>query len=356
MPSKMKRVLIYRMGSLGDTVVALPALHLIARSFPDAERRMLTNFPVSVKASAAEAVLGESGLVDGYFRYSMGTRSPVALLRLWWQLIRWRPQALVYLGGGKGVGAEGRDARFFRACGISKQIGVPLTKELQANLPGPDGELEPECERLARNIAELGDARLEDAASWDLHLTEVEGVTAREVLAPAAGRPLLAMSLGTKIQANDWGREQWKALMERVGEMYPGYALVLLGAKVEREACEFVAEGWRAGAGANGLVVNLCGQLTPRESAACLAEAKVFLGHDSGPAHLAAAVKTTCVAIYSARHLPRVWFPYGKQHRVVYHRVECAGCGLLTCIAERKRCLTSITVDEVLAEVEAVLG
>ena len=36
-------------------VVALPALHLIARAFPDAERRMLTNFPVSVKAPAAAA-------------------------------------------------------------------------------------------------------------------------------------------------------------------------------------------------------------------------------------------------------------------------------------------------------------
>ena len=44
-----RKVLIYRLGSLGDTVVALPSLHLIARAFPDAERRVLTNFPVSGK-------------------------------------------------------------------------------------------------------------------------------------------------------------------------------------------------------------------------------------------------------------------------------------------------------------------
>ena len=30
---KVKRVLIYRLGSLGDTVVALPSLHLVARAF-----------------------------------------------------------------------------------------------------------------------------------------------------------------------------------------------------------------------------------------------------------------------------------------------------------------------------------
>jgi hypothetical protein len=53
-----ERVLLYRLGSLGDMVVALPALHLVARTFPDAERRLLTNDPVSAKAAPAEAVLG----------------------------------------------------------------------------------------------------------------------------------------------------------------------------------------------------------------------------------------------------------------------------------------------------------
>ncbi len=50
--SPAKRVLIYRLGSLGDMLIALPALHLVARAFPGAERRMLTNIPVNVKAPA----------------------------------------------------------------------------------------------------------------------------------------------------------------------------------------------------------------------------------------------------------------------------------------------------------------
>ena len=102
-----KRVLIYRLGSLGDTLVALPALHLVARAFPDAERRMLTNFPVNVKAPAAAAVLGDSGLVDGYFRYAVGTRSVRELAGLWWQLRRWRPDVLVYLGASRGWSRRG---------------------------------------------------------------------------------------------------------------------------------------------------------------------------------------------------------------------------------------------------------
>ena len=98
-------------------------------------------------------------------------------------------------------------------------------------------------------------------------------------------------------------------------------------------------ERWRAslrrkagGEHGGGPVVNLCGKLTPRESAAAFERARMFVGHDSGPMHLAAAVQTPCVAIFAARNIPRVWFPFGEQHRVVYHRVDCMGCGLETCV------------------------
>ena len=84
--SQVQRVLIYRIGSLGDTLVSLPAFHLIARTFPNAERRLLTNFPVNVKAPPAAAILENTDLVHGYFRYTVGTRNPADLPRLWWTL------------------------------------------------------------------------------------------------------------------------------------------------------------------------------------------------------------------------------------------------------------------------------
>src|SRR5580704_16378023 len=98
MATTTKRVLIYRMGSLGDTLIALPALHLVARVFPDVERRLLTNVPVNAKAPPAASILENTNLVHGYFRYAVGTRSPRELLALWWQLRRWRPDVLVYMG------------------------------------------------------------------------------------------------------------------------------------------------------------------------------------------------------------------------------------------------------------------
>ncbi|HEX7159380.1 MAG TPA: glycosyltransferase family 9 protein [Edaphobacter sp.] len=352
--TNVKRVLIYRLGSLGDTLVALPALHLVARAFPDAERRMLTNFPVNVKAPPAAAILEHTGLVQGFLRYAVGTRSPRELMALWWQVKRWRPEVLIYLGPARGIAGVKRDSAFFRLCGIRRQIGVPLTEEMQGHR-WDEGEqvFESEASRLARTIEELGDARLDAPESWDLGLTAGERARAGESLAGADGMPVIAVSVGTKVQSKDWGRENWRALLRCVAGSYPGHALALAGAAEEAEASEFAADGWREAGG--GPVINLCGKLTPRESAAAFAHARAFVGHDSGPMHLAAAVQTPCVAIFAARNKPRVWFPYGRQHRVVYHKTECWGCGLETCVVERKRCLTSITVDEVMAEIRAVL-
>jgi heptosyltransferase III len=356
MASSTKRVLIYRLGSLGDTLVALPALHLVARAFPAAERRLLTNFPVNAKAPPAAAVLEGSGLVHGYFRYVAGTRSPGELLTLWWQLLRWRPQVFVYMGSARGVESARRDARFFRLCGIQRLIGVPLTEDMQQNRWEESHQaLEPEAARLARNLAELGDANLDTPASWDLHLTPAEHAKASKALDPITNHPLIAVSVGTKRQSKDWGRENWRSLFAALAQSYPGHALALLGSPEENEASEYAADGWRQRS-ASSPVVNLCGRLTPRESAAALTRARIFLGHDSGPMHLAVAVQTPCVAIFSARNKPRVWFPYGKQHHVLYHKVDCWGCNLETCIVEKKKCLTSITVDQVLAQVRSILG
>ena len=350
----IRRVLVYRLGSLGDMLVSLPAMHLVDRRFPRAERRLLTNFPVISKAPAAASVFGDSGLIHGYERYEVGVRTPLKLLALAWRIRRFRPEVLVYLTSARGVAVAERDARFFgTVCGVRRLIGVPVTEDMQHSREEA-GVFETEASRLARNLAVLGNVDLEDPANWNLHLNAAEIAAAERALQLLGGRPFLAVSIGTKVQAKDWGVDNWRAFLARLAQIDCRYALVLVGAAEESAASEFSAEGWRSVEGA-GPVVNLCGRLTPRESAAALARAAVFIGHDSGPMHLAAAVQTPCVAIFAARNKPRVWFPFGRHHRVLYHRVDCWGCGLEMCLEQRRKCLLSITVDEVLNAVREVL-
>jgi heptosyltransferase-3 len=346
----VRKVLIYRLGSLGDMVVSLPCLHLIERAFPNSERILLTNFPVQAKAPAAAEVLGASGLVHGYMRYTVGMRSPRALLRLALEIRRFNPDVLVYLMQPRSPKAVRRDKLFFKwAGGIRRIVGVPGRDEPRSINP-VTGLYEPEATRSARTLAVLGNAGTADLANWSLRLTPSERQFARTALGDLAGKPLLACGPGTKMQAKDWGQENWRNLLRRIASSYPGYGLVILGAKEDREVGDYVLSDW------NGPKLNLCGRLTPRQSAALLEHASLFLGPDSGPMHLAACAGVTCVIAFSARGLPGVWYPAGETHRILYRQVSCYGCNLESCIVQARRCLTSITVDEMAKAVDSVLS
>ncbi len=168
------------------------------------------------------------------------------LLTLVWQIRRWRPDVLVYLNASRGIAAARRDAMFFRLSGIHNMIGVPLTEEMQQHAVNPaDRTREHEAQRLARNVSALGDANLDDPASWSLHLMDSERRRADEALEELSGRPFFAISLGTKVQSNEWGRDRWRGLLARLADAFPSHALVISGATVDREVSEYVAEGWR---------------------------------------------------------------------------------------------------------------
>jgi lipopolysaccharide heptosyltransferase III len=349
--STVKRVLIYRLGSLGDTTVALPCFHLIERAFPASERVLLTNFPVHAKAPASAAVLGDSGLIHRYMRYEVGTRSPRELLRLAGEIRGLAPDVLVYLMPMRAMRAVQRDKCFFRlVCGVKQIFGLPDATQLQRVHNPVTGLYEAEASRLARILSVLGDAAVGDLANWDLRLSVEEKNMARTTLGELAGRPLVVCGPGTKMQAKDWGQENWRALLERISATHPGYGLALIGAREDAEVSEFAARGWA------GPSVNLCGKLSPRETAAVFGHAAIFLGPDSGPMHLAACAGVPCVIAFSARGLPGVWYPAGKNHRIIYHQVNCFGCNLETCIAEGRKCLTSISVEEMAVAVDSILA
>jgi len=347
--SSVRKVLIYRLGSLGDMVVALPCFHLIAQAFPEAERVLLTNFPVHSKAPAAAAVLRNSDLVHGYIGYHVGTRNIGELARLAWRIRSFNPDIVIYLMPVRPAKDVIRDRRFLKLVGGARIFGIPGEEERKHAFDPKSGRYEAEASRLARSLSALGDVNLEDRGNWSLNLTVEEKGAAAVALGPLMRKPLVVCGPGTKMQAKDWGQENWRALLTWFHSRYPDFGLAFIGAVEDSDVCEYAARDWA------GPRINLCGKLTPRESAAVIEHARVFLGPDSGPMHLAASVGTPCVAAFSARAMPGTWFPYGHQHQVIYHQTSCYGCHLETCIAEARRCLTSITVQEMADAVCRVL-
>jgi heptosyltransferase III len=159
----------------------------------------------------------------------------------------------------------------------------------------------------------------------------------------------ICLSPGTKMQSKDWGRDNWKILLGDLAFTYPLANIIVLGALEEALLADDLLNGIA------NTKLNLCGKTSPRESAVVLQSASIFIGQDSGPMHLAAAVGIPCVAIFSSRNLPSQWYPRGKDNKVIYHQVDCAGCDLEICIEEKKKCILSITKHEVMNAVKSIL-
>jgi ADP-heptose:LPS heptosyltransferase len=330
----VERIVIYRLGSLGDTVVALPCFHKIAAAFPNAERLVLTNIPVSTKAAPLPSILGNSGLVHGYLTYPVGTRSLRALLDLARRLRSLRSTTLVYLATPRAGLAVARDYLFFRLCGFKRIIGAPFSRDQRDGWIDPQtGTSDYEARRLVLTMSALGPIDLDDPSGWDLHLTEGERAAGARSLEPFAGRPFIAINMGGKKIEAHWGNPNWHRLFDELAHTHGAYGLLAVGGAEDAPAVETVTAGWP------GPVVNACGALAPRETAGALEPARLFVGHDSGPMHLAAACGVRCVAIFGSFNEPHVWHPYGKAHRVVHNMGGIA----------------AIEVSEILAEIRDVL-
>ena len=111
---------------------------------------------------------------------------------------------------------------------------------------------------------------------------------------------------------------------------------------------------------AQPVAANLSGQLSLKELAALTARARVFIGVDSAPMHIAAAVGTPAVAIFGPSGAD-LWGPWGVprsgRHRVVASdEYSCRPCGLDGCGGGKvSDCLVTLEVARVWAAASELL-
>ncbi|MGB0720812.1 MAG: glycosyltransferase family 9 protein [Gammaproteobacteria bacterium] len=337
MPDEPRRILIFRRGALGDTLVALPALRLIRRRFPDAQIRILHVDRAAASETSLQTILGPLCLVSGYFSYPVGTRNPATLLNTVRTIRRWRPDAAVYLAEVFSLHRVTREFLFLKACGIARIWGTPWNRRNRTHALQADGTLEYEARRLLRCIAELGHADPHAAGEYGLELTADERRSTRAHLT-SEGIParFVTAALAVKNPAKQWGEERWARVLETISAAHPSLGLVMLGAPSDSAFAERMRRHWGGPSG------NLCNQLTLREHAATLSLSTLFFGNDGGNMHLAAAAGTRTVCVFNGDIPRHAWSPLGQGHKPIYPTDD--------------RGLGGITVDRVVAALSDALA
>jgi len=303
--SSTKKILVFRMGSIGDTVVALPAFHLIRQTYPNHQIYLLTNEPISGKAAPAMTLLEGAGLCDGSLAYPSNSRdySQLSALRQEIRSHNFETAVHLFTDLGRGWLRSWRDCLFLRSCGIRHVLGWPPLWPPKPAWQSP-GVMERQSVGLVCKLHRLGQSDINNLSAWELHLRANEKEMAALLLQEGdISQPFMVASIGTKALAKDWGDDNWMRVLAQIYSSRPDIGLVLIGAADEQERSENIRRQW------SGKSLNLCGRCEPRISAAVLAQASLFVGHDSGPMHLAAAMGIPVVAIFSWHNAPGYWFP-----------------------------------------------
>lgn len=85
-----------------------------------------------------------------------------------------------------------------------------------------------------------------------------------------------------------------------------------------------------------------------RELAALLSKSRLFVGSDTGPMHIAAGLGVPTVALFGAVDHRRNG-PYGPTGRVITAGVDCSPYWLADGCPHKLKCMTEISVEEVLS-------
>jgi len=345
-------VAIFRIGELGDTLAALPAISAIREGYPDSQMVLITHEPGSQGFVSSWEVLEATGFFSEvlFYRVSLTPMKHLfSYLKMAMRIRKLQVDTLFYLAPIPRFPRQvARDRLFFQTiCGIQQCYGMEPTEHTR-DLRDGDGRLTVLPSELDRLLSIVGDAGLaipeKGKAVLKVPIGESEraNVSARWQAAKfPPGCPIIGLGPGSKMPAKRWPLERFIETVKRLCRSLPAVHFIVLGGPEDREL------GARLIAMIGPQVVNWAGSLSVLESAEALRRCTLYLGNDTGTMHLAAAVGTRCIAIFSARDHPGKWYPYGQGHVVIRKHVPCEGCYLTVCEEHRMACLMEINVEEV---------
>ena len=170
-----------------------------------------------------------------------------------------------------------------------------------------------------------------------------------------ASKRFIQLHPGSRWMFKCWTAEGYAGLIERLAA--EGWKIAITGAPDQRERELIDASLVALSAPARGAIVDLAGTLSLRELASLTREARLFVGVDSAPMHIAAAVSTPVVALFGPSG-ELEWGPWQVAQRVIASQQHpCRPCGIDGCGGGKlSECLTTLSVERVHAAVRELLA
>ena len=286
----MNRVLVVRGGAIGDFILTLPALKALRDAYPDARIEILGYKHIAVLAESrfyAQAVRSiEYGPLSRFFAKNSELPAESADYFATFDLI------ISYLYDPDGIFESN-----LRRCGVKNLLFGP------AKIAETSDHA---AWQLARPIEELG-IRVVDLTE-KIFLSEEDRQFGREFL-QTPSQPIIAIHPGSGSKEKNWPLQNWIELFSREHwhvEKRP--SLIVISGEADKAQTAQLEHTWK------DQNIRFAKNL-PLPHLAAVLEHSIFIGHDSGISHLAAAAGANCILLFGPTD-PNVWAPRNENVQV----------------------------------------
>ncbi|OGW92258.1 MAG: hypothetical protein A3G33_06595 [Omnitrophica bacterium RIFCSPLOWO2_12_FULL_44_17] len=336
-PDYVRNILVIRLDQIGDLVCALPIFPLLKKKFPYARITVLAD-------NFARDILEGNPYVDRLFTFSRNWFSQGKKFS-WFHFYQIISEIKkVHFDLGFDLRGDIRNIFLMILGKVRYRVGygiagggsllnqqVPYDSSLhqvELNAKLVEGKVVPKNELIP-----------------EVNLSHYEKANAREELVMAGVKEsdhLIAIHPEAGCSSKEWGVDQFKELIHSILAKTDAKILIFGVSSAQRLADEFRD---------SDRVINFVGKISLKKMVAILSHCSLFIGHDSGPSHLAQAVGVPKIIFASGTNQYEIWGVWVKTCHVFKQDVSCAPCQLRQCNVSGHPCMSGIRVEDVMRTV-----
>ncbi|MDD4955179.1 MAG: glycosyltransferase family 9 protein [Candidatus Omnitrophica bacterium] len=341
----IKRILATRLQGMGDVVCFMPALRSLRDNFPGAEITVL------VGRLSGREVIENCPWIDAVIFYDIEKKRNYFEKIRFVKLLRQKKFDLIIMSSqevGFALKAFLSAARYRAGFGRYTVNGITSTdrfgflNSLSLESRKPEHDIEANLRLLETLGLDIKNRNLE------LPVKEKDAAVAAGIFNEAGfgSKKVVAINPSSNRSVKNWPKEKYAQLIKELKEKH-GAEVVLIGAQKDMQLNREIS-------GMSGSkILDLAGKTTLGELIAVLNKCHLFIGNDSGPMNIAAALNMPVVALFGPGDEVK-FRPYCANYIVVSKRVDCAPCNEHSCALDK--CMQPIEVEEVLRAAEFFLS
>jgi|GEM_PF-2392470 heptosyltransferase III len=336
---EIERIVIFRQGQFGDTLVVFPVIEALNQIYPTVPLLYVTNNFKSNKYVQGRDVALLSPHLEEIITYNVEDSVVQKYISLKKSLKVSKHDLLIYLPYSTVRRYQViRDWVFFKTLNFKNIICFKETWKWTYIYEKKEIELPKESDRMLKFLSSAG-IPVEFSGRCSLNCDE-EWAGQKWNEWGLNGKGVLAVCPGSKMQSKRWPMERYIEVGKKWHKK-TGMSLLIIGGPEETKLANEIISHW-SGYGFSACGANL------NQTAGILQKVNAYCGNDTGSMHLAALLGIPCVAIFSSRAPAKLWYPYGDKHIILRKVVDCENCELENCYTALPVCLDKISIKNVL--------